>query len=248
MRPIPTQASQLKQVPMLEVRNLHARYGDSQALFGIDLDVPARGGVALLGRNGAGKSTLMKSLLDAGPQTTGSIRLGGEPLDGLSTERRAKRGLALVPEDRRVFTTLTVRQNLELAWHAADRRRRMSVGEVCALFPLLEGLLDRMGYQLSGGQQQLVAVARGLMAAPALLLLDEPSEGLAPKVAHDLAREVRSAREKLGLTVLVAEQSITYARQCTEHVVLLDSGNQVFAGDWAAFDARPTLKARYLAV
>ena len=234
---------------MLEVRDLHAQYGDSRALFGIDLTVPARGGVALLGRNGAGKSTLMKSLLDAGPQSHGEVRLNGQSLAGLSTEARARRGLTLVPEDRRIFTTLTVRQNLELAWHAAGKDRpRMQVDEAVALFPMLGGLLDRLGYQLSGGQQQLVAVARGLMASPLLLMLDEPAEGLAPKVAHDLAREVRAAREKLGLTVLVAEQSIAYARQCTEYVYLLDSGALVFAGDWAAFDASPELKTRYLAV
>jgi ABC-type branched-subunit amino acid transport system ATPase component len=234
---------------MLEVRQLHARYGDSQALFGIDIDVPARGGVALLGRNGAGKSTLMKSLLDAGPQTTGEMRLDGRSLAGLTTEARARLGLALVPEDRRIFTTLTVRQNLELAWHAVGKSRpTMSVEHVCALFPMLADLLDRLGYQLSGGQQQLVAVARGLMASPTLLLLDEPAEGLAPKVAQDLARQVRGAREKLGLTVLVAEQSIAYARQCTEYVYLLDSGTLVFQGDWQAFDAQPGLKTRYLAV
>lgn len=234
---------------MLEVRQLHARYGDSRALFGIDIDVPAQGGVALLGRNGAGKSTLMKSLLDAGPQTTGDIRLEGRSLAGLSTEARARLGLALVPEDRRIFTTLTVRQNLELAWHAVGKTRpTMSIEHVCALFPMLTDLLDRLGYQLSGGQQQLVAVARGLMASPTLLLLDEPAEGLAPKVAQDLAHQVRGAREKLGLTVLVAEQSIAYARQCTEYVYLLDSGTLVFQGDWQAFDAQPELKTRYLAV
>ena len=234
---------------MLEVRALHARYGDSQALFGIDIDVPAGGGVALLGRNGAGKSTLMKSLLNAGPTATGEIRVDGRSLEGLSTEARARLGLALVPEDRRIFTTLSVRQNLELAWHAAGKARQtMSVEQICTLFPMLTGLLERLGYQLSGGQQQLVAVARGLMASPVLLLLDEPAEGLAPKVAQDLAREVRAARDKLGLSVLVAEQNIAYARQCTEYVYLLDSGTLVFAGDWAAFDARPELKTRYLAV
>ncbi|MFM9428328.1 ABC-type branched-subunit amino acid transport system ATPase component [Variovorax sp. GrIS 2.14] len=234
---------------MLEVRNLHARYGDSQALFDVDLDVAAQGGVALLGRNGAGKSTLLKSLLDAGPQTTGDMRLDGKSLTGLTTEARARLGLALVPEDRRIFTTLTVRQNLELAWHAVVKgQTAMTVDHVCSLFPLLKDLLDRLGYQLSGGQQQLVAVARGLMASPTLLLLDEPAEGLAPKVAQDLARQVRAARDKLRLTVLVAEQNTAYARQCTEYVYLLDSGVLVFHGDWAAFDAQPELKTRYLAV
>jgi ABC-type branched-subunit amino acid transport system ATPase component len=233
---------------MLEVRKLEARYGDSRALFGVDLSVAAGAGVALLGRNGAGKSTLMKALLDAGPTCSGEITLGGKSLAGVSTRARARMGLTLVPEDRRIFTSLTVRQNLELAHHALEGRPVISIEQIGRLFPVLPGLLDRMGYQLSGGQQQLVAVARGMMASPTLLLLDEPAEGLAPKLAMDLANEVRRAREELGLTVLVAEQSIAYARRCTEYVYLLDSGSLVFQGDWAAFDAQPELKARYLAV
>lgn len=234
---------------MLEVKNLHARYGDSRVLFGLDLKVPHGAGVALLGRNGAGKSTLMKSLVDAGPTATGEILLQGRPLTGLPTEKRARLGLTLVPEDRRIFTNLTVRQNLELAHHAlAGERKPLPVEEVGRLFPLLPPLLDRLGYQLSGGQQQLVAVVRGLMASPTLLLLDEPAEGLAPKLAMDLAQEVRRARDKLGLSVLVAEQNVPYARRCTEYVYLMDSGRIVFQGEWAAFDAQPELKTRYLAV
>jgi branched-chain amino acid transport system ATP-binding protein len=234
---------------MLEVRNLDARYGDSQALFGLHLKVPRGAGVALLGRNGAGKSTLLKAVLDAGPACTGEILLEGRALAGLPTEARARLGLTLVPEDRRIFTNLTVRQNLELAHHAlAAGRRPISVDEMGRLFPVLPDLLDRLGYQLSGGQQQLVAVARGLMASPTLLLLDEPAEGLAPKLAMDLAHEVRRAREQLGLTVLLAEQNIAYARACTEYVYLLDSGSLVFQGDWSEFDAHPELKTRYLAV
>lgn len=234
---------------MLEVKNLHASYGDSRVLFGLDLKVPRGAGVALLGRNGAGKSTLMKSLVDAGPLATGEILLQGRPLAGLSTEKRARLGLTLVPEDRRIFTNLTVRQNLELAHHAlAGERKPLPIDEVARLFPLLPPLLDRLGYQLSGGQQQLVAVVRGLMASPTLLLLDEPAEGLAPKLAMDLAQEVRRARDKLGLSVLVAEQNVAYARQCTEYVYLMDSGRIVFQGDWAAFESQPDLKTRYLAV
>ena len=234
---------------MLEVRDLHARYGDSHALFGVNLRVREGGGVALLGRNGAGKSTLMKAVLDAGPLCKGQITLRGRDLQGLATEARARLGLALVPEDRRIFVNLTVRQNLELAQHGqASDRPATSVEAMGRLFPLLPPLLGRLGYQLSGGQQQLVAVVRGLMASPSVLLLDEPAEGLAPKLAMDLADEVRRARQELGLTVLLAEQNIAYARRCTEYVYLLDSGNLVFEGDWAAFDAQPDLKTRYLAV
>jgi ABC-type branched-subunit amino acid transport system ATPase component len=234
---------------MLEIRQLSARYGDSKALFDISMRVAERAGVALLGRNGAGKSTLLKALLDAGPQSSGELLLQGRSLVGLPTEQRARLGLTLVPEDRRIFSNLTVRQNLELAVPArATGRAALSVEHICSLFPLLPDLLDRLGYQLSGGQQQLVAVARGLMASPLMLLLDEPAEGLAPKVAQDLALQVRRARADLGLTVLVAEQSISFARQCTEYVYLLDCGLLVFEGDWASFDAQPALKSRYLAV
>src|SRR5690349_20499685 len=122
-------------------------------------------------------------------------------------------------------------------------REAPSIDAMGRLFPQLPPLLGRLVYQLSGGQQQLVSVVRGLMAAPALLLLDEPSEGLAPKLAMDLADEVRRAREKLGVTVLLAEQNVAYARRCTEYVYLLDSGNLVFHGDWAAFDADPALRS-----
>jgi branched-chain amino acid transport system ATP-binding protein len=191
----------------------------------------------------------MKALLDAGPTCRGRVQLDGRDLQGLSTEARARLGLALVPEDRRIFTNLTVRQNLELAQHAiANGRTAPGVDAMGRLFAQLPPLLGRLGYQLSGGQQQLVAVVRGLMAAPSLLLLDEPSEGLAPKLAMELAGEVRRAREQLGVTVLVAEQNVAYARRCTEYVYLLDSGNLVFHGGWDAFDAQPELRTRYLAL
>ena len=203
----------------------------------------------MLGRNGAGKSTLLKSISNSGPRVEGQVKFEGETLGKRAWFRRAKGGLAFVPEDRRIFTNLTVRQNLELALHAAGTRTpRMTVEMVGDLFPLLKDLQERLGYQLSGGQQQLVAVARGLMASPKVLLLDEPAEGLAPKVAHDLALQVGRARERLQLTLLLAEQSVAYARQCAEYVYLLDSGNLVFEGDWAQFDAQPALKTQYLAV
>ena len=234
---------------MLEIEHLHARYGDSQVLFDLSMKVAAKSGVALLGRNGAGKSTFMKALLDAGPQSTGEIKLAGQSLNGMSTEKRARLGLTLVPEDRRIFSNLTVKQNLELALHAITSDRPvMTVDQVCELFPMLGGLLERLGYQLSVGQQQMLAVARGLMASPTILLLDEPAEGLAPKIAQDLALQVKKARENLGLTVVVAEQSISFARKCTEYIYLLDSGVVVFQGGWDSFDSQPDLKSRYLSV
>jgi len=234
--------------PLLDIAGLNAFYGDSHVLFDIDLSVHERQGVALLGRNGAGKSTLMKSVLDAGPSSTGTLRFAGRPLDGIPTERRARLGLMLVPEDRRIFPHLTVAQNLELAAHAAERGRSMSVADVCERFPMLATLTGRLGFQLSGGQQQMLAVARGLVPRPRLLLLDEPAEGLAPVIVQQLAEEVRAAREREQVTLLLAEQNLAFARRCTDYVYLLDSGRIVFHGAWEAFDAQPELKTRYLAV
>jgi len=235
--------------PLLRLTRLNAYYGDSHVLFDVDLDVPEGQGVALLGRNGAGKSTLMKAALDAGPRSSGEVLFAGQSLAGLPTEKRARLGLMLVPEDRRIFPHLTVAQNLELAAHAAnDPAMVMSVKEVGQHFPLLEPLMGRLGYQLSGGQQQLLAVARGLVPRPRLLLLDEPAEGLAPVLVQALAEEVRAARARERVTLLLAEQNLAFARQCTDYVYLIDSGRIVFHGAWAALDAQPDLKNRYLAL
>lgn len=234
---------------LLQVDSLNAFYGDSHVLFDVSLQVANRQGVALLGRNGVGKSTLLKSVLDAGPRARGRIEFEGRSLDGLNTEKRARLGLMLVPEDRRIFPHLTVAQNLELAGHAAPPGvKPMTVAQICERFPMIAPLTERQGYQLSGGQQQLVAVARGIVAHPKLLLLDEPAEGLAPLIVQELAEEVRRIREREGAALLLAEQNVSFARHCTDHVYLLDTGRVVFSGSWAEFDAQPDLKTRYLAV
>lgn len=234
---------------LLKVEGLDAWYADSHVLFGVGLEVRQGQGVALLGRNGAGKSTLLKSVMDAGPRASGRLELAGQPLAALSTEKRARLGLMLVPEDRRIFPHLTVAQNLELAGHAAPRGvSPLTVAEICDRFPMIATLTDRQGYQLSGGQQQLVAVARGIVPRPRVMLLDEPAEGLAPLIVQELAEEVRRIREREGAALLLAEQNVSFARHCTDFVYLLDTGRVVFSGSWAEFDAQPELKTRYLAV
>jgi branched-chain amino acid transport system ATP-binding protein len=234
---------------LLKVEGLDAWYADSHVLFGVGLEVRQGQGVALLGRNGAGKSTLLKSVMDAGPRASGRLELAGQPLGALSTEKRARLGLMLVPEDRRIFPHLTVAQNLELAGHAAPRGvSPLTVAEICDRFPMIATLTDRQGYQLSGGQQQLVAVARGIVPRPRVMLLDEPAEGLAPLIVQELAEEVRRIREREGAALLLAEQNVSFARHCTDFVYLLDTGRVVFSGSWAEFDAQPELKTRYLAV
>ena len=235
--------------PLLSVTGLDAFYGGSHVIQNAGLVVGEGESVALLGRNGAGKSTLMKSILDAGPRVSGTIAFEGVDLSGMPTESRARLGLMLVPEDRRIYARITVAENIELGRFAAGKDATpMSLDEIWALFPLLEPLKDREGYQLSGGQQQLVAVARGVFGRPKLLLLDEPVEGLAPVVVEQMAEHIGMLRRRGGLSLLIAEQNLAFARKCTDRVFLIDSGRIVFDGSWEAFDADPTLKERYLAV
>ena len=235
--------------PLLSAVGLDAYYEGSHVIQSAHLNVQARESVALLGRNGAGKSTLMKSLLDAGPRITGSIRFDGQDLTGMPTERRSRLGLMLVPEDRRIYPKITVAENIELGRFAVPNgSSHLSLSEIWQLFPLLEPLQERAGFQLSGGQQQLVAVARGVYGHPKLLLLDEPVEGLAPVVVEEMAIHIQKLRERGNLALLIAEQNLSFARSCTERVFLIDSGRIVFDGSWAAFDADPSLKEKYLAV
>lgn len=234
---------------MLEVGPLDAFYGDSHILHGVELRVGEGEGVALLGRNGAGKSTLLKALLGAGPRTRGPIVFEKAVIDAMPTHRRARLGLSLVPEDRRIYGHISVAENLRLAAHAcAPGVKPRSVGEVAELFPMLKQFLDRGGARLSGGQQQMVAVGRGLVPRPKLLLLDEPAEGLAPLIVEEMAQEIARVRRAEKLALLVTEQNVDFARACTDRLYLIDSGVIVFAGDWAAFDAKPELESRYLAL
>lgn len=233
---------------MLEVDNLHAYYGDSHILHGVSLrSYP--GGVALLGRNGAGKSTLLKSIMGAGPRTTGAIRFGDQSIARLPVHRRVQLGLALVPEDRRIFPHLTVAGNLSIARDSSPSPDRAhDLDWAYRAFPMLEPLKNRPGAHLSGGQQQLLAVARALIGRPHFMLLDEPTEGLAPVIVEDLAQRVSTVVQEQGAGLLLAEQNIWFARQCTSHVYLIDSGAIVFDGDWQEFDHRPEIRERYLGV
>lgn len=234
---------------MLEVRALDAFYDDSHILRQISLDVPEHARVAVVGRNGAGKSTLLKSLLNAGPRVAGKIVWEGRNLDGVSTFNRARLGMALVPEDRRVFPHLSVLENIRIAGEASKKRLSAAAAEtILSQVEMLTPLRDRLGSQLSGGQQQMLAIARGLAARPRLLLLDEPTEGLAPIIVQQLARTVLDACIANGMGLLLCEQNLWFARQCTDTVHVIDSGQVVFSGDWVAFDAAGDVKTRYLAV
>ncbi|MBB3266516.1 branched-chain amino acid transport system ATP-binding protein [Azospirillum sp. OGB3] len=215
--------------PLLQVEGLTAGYGGAMAVDRLSLSVAAGEAVALLGANGAGKSTLLKAILGLVPATAGRVRLAGEAIDALAPERRVRRGLGYVPEGRRVFPGMSVRDNLEVASWLDRAGRARDLERVFALFPALEGKAEERAWRLSGGQQQMLAVGRALMGRPRVLLLDEPSLGLSPKLAGEVFAAVR-AIAAAGTAVLVAEQSAARALSATGRVVLLRLGRAVHDG------------------
>lgn len=233
----------------LTLEQVDAWYGTAQALFGVSIDVPEGAIVALLGRNGAGKSTTLRSVMRLGARTRGAIRYAGQDLTRLDTTAIARLGVGYVPEDRRIFQAMTVRENLQLGRGIAGPTRPvLELDAVLAAFPPLQPLLNRRGGVLSGGEQQLLAVARALVGNPRLMLLDEPSEGLAPIVLRGLRDAVRMVHERFGVTVLLAEQNATFALAVARTVVLIDSGRVVHCGPASELRAREDLMDRYLGV
>lgn len=234
---------------MLKVERLNAYYGQSHILHDVSLAVPSAGRTTVLGRNGAGKSTLLKAITNAGPRPEGLVQFDGKPLGQRAWFRRAKDGVALVPEDRRIFTHITVEENIELGrFGASSDRPVIAPAQIYEWFPMLGPLKARLGGQLSGGQQQMLAVARAVASRPRLLLLDEPTEGLAPVIVEDLAKIVKQICIELKITLLLVEQNIWFSRQTTDHVYVLDTGSVAFSGCWAAFDADESIRNRHLAI
>jgi branched-chain amino acid transport system ATP-binding protein len=213
---------------MLEVRHVDAGYGDFQALFDVSLDVAGGETVAVIGANGAGKSTLLKAIAGALPLRRGEIRFDGEAIDGVAAHERVRRGIALVPEGRRIFPSLSVTENLRLGGYS----RRPGVWDfdrVVATFPLLAPLLDRPAGRLSGGEQQTLAIGRGLMSNPRLLLLDEVSLGLAPVIVRQLYAALPEIRAT-GTTLLIVEQDVNQALAAADHVSCLLEGRVSLSG------------------
>ena len=231
--------------PLLSVENLVVRYGAVTALHGVGLHVGAGEAVALLGANGAGKSTLMKALIGLMPAAAGRILLDGRPIQALPADRRARLGIGYCPEGRRVFPGLTVRENLLVAcWgNAALRRQRLE--SAYALFPALAEFRGSLAWQLSGGQQQMLAIARSLMDAPRLLLLDEPSLGLSPRLTDEVLDRIPAILAG-GTAVLLAEQNATKALAVAGRGILFARGRVAAAGTAAELAASRDLHAAFL--
>jgi ABC-type branched-subunit amino acid transport system ATPase component len=234
---------------MIAAERINAYYGPSHILFDVSFAMGAQDRVAVVGRNGAGKSTLLKSLMNAGPRVDGAVSWNGASLGSMPAYRRARLGLQLVPEDRRIFHHLTLRENIRIAEHAREAGvERIPPDEVIDQFPMLQPLRERMGYQLSGGQQQVLAIARAFAARPKLMLLDEPTEGVAPAIVEGMVETIRKVCNGNGTGLLLCEQNLWFARQVTDRVVVMDIGRIVFDGSWAEFSSRPDVKKKHLAL
>ena len=230
---------------ILTIDDIDTYYGNSHVLHGISLDIDEGEVVTLLGRNGAGKTTTMRSIVGASPPRSGSVTFRGEEIAGKSPDEINRLGISLVPEDRRVFPTLTVQENLRLAHNLASDPR--PVEEMYELFPTLDSLRKNDGQNLSGGEQQMVSVARALVQSPDVLLLDEPPEGLAPVIVDDLREIVQTVVDQ-KVTVLLTEQNVDFAFDLAERGYIMDTGQIVFDGTVEEIRDRDDLLETYLSV
>lgn len=221
----------MPKIPLLKVRGLHAHYGQAHILHGIDLDIGEGEILVLVGRNGAGKSTTIKTLIGLVPPTSGEITFHTTQIGGLQPYEIARLGLGYVPEERRIFTDLTVMQNLEVGERPPrDGRPAWTPDRLFALFPNLGEMRGRLGGRMSGGEQQMLAIARTLMGNPRLVLLDEPSEGLAPVIVEQMAHAILALKRE-GVTVLLAEQNLHFATRVGDRAAVIETGKIVWTGD-----------------
>ncbi|GMO23541.1 ABC transporter ATP-binding protein [Bradyrhizobium sp. TM233] len=233
---------------VIEVADLDVYYGTSQILFGVGLSVRQGETMALLGRNGAGKSTTMKAIMGLAPPRRGKVSLRGALISGRKPYHIARAGLGFVPEDRQIFPEHTVEDNLVIGKkRGPEGQDEWPIKRIYEVFPLLEPLRHRIAGRLSGGEQQMLAIARTLMGNPALLLLDEPSEGLAPIIVQRIGELLRQLRS-IGSTVLIAEQNMHFCLGLASHATVIDKGQIVYAAGIEELKANDAIRRRYLAL
>ncbi|MEQ8341041.1 urea ABC transporter ATP-binding subunit UrtE [Marinovum algicola] len=219
---------------MLNIKELRSSYGESEVLHGLDLDVAPGEIVAIMGRNGMGKTTLMKSLMGLVPPRHGSVSIDGTDVTAQKPHQRVASGIAYVPQGRMIFSSMTVQENVETGLTVTDER---SVPEdIYELFPVLLEMKNRRGGNLSGGQQQQLAIARALASKPKVLLLDEPTEGIQPSIIREMARTLRRIRDEKGLSIVVSEQVLSFALDVADRVVVIENGQFVHDSPRAGVD------------
>ena len=234
---------------MLEIKDLHAWYGASHTLHGVSISVAEGEVVALVGRNGAGKTTTIRSIMGLMPKTTGRMNFAGTDLVSLRAHQRFKLGLAYVPEERRIVSGLTVRENLQLGLVASQAgiNERVAIDEIAESFPRLKERLDQEAVTMSGGEQQMLAIARAMIAKPKMILLDEPSEGIMPVLVEEMGVLFRRLRDH-GVTLLLVEQNVEWALRLADRAIIIDQGEVVYESSAAALLADTAIQERYCAV
>jgi len=231
---------------MLRVEQLNQFFGESHTLWDIDLEAARGKCTCLMGRNGVGKTTLLQCIMGLLPVRSGKILLNGREITGLPAERRAGLGIGYVPQGRQIFPLLTVRENLEIGLTTGRTKQKNIPDLVYELFPVLDEMLTRRGGDLSGGQQQQLAIGRALVLDPDLLILDEPTEGIQPNIVHEIGEIINRLKTKLDITILLVEQKLPFARMVANSFVILDRGRSVATGKIDRLDEQ--LIKQYLTV
>ncbi len=231
---------------MLTIKNINQYYGQSHILWDLSLTVKEGTCGCLIGRNGVGKTTLLKCITGLLPVRDGAIQLNGYDINKLSTENRARGGIGFVPQGREIFPLLTVEENLKISLGVRKDKSRFIPGLIYELFPVLKEMKHRRGGDLSGGQQQQLAIGRALVLDPKLLILDEPTEGIQPNVVRDIGEVIRKLNRELGLTVLLVEQKLPFARRVADDFFIMEKGSVVATGPIA--NLNDDLVQRYLSV
>ena len=228
---------------MFEVNAINLHYGAAQALRGISLNAEVGKVTCVLGRNGVGKSSLLRAIVGQKPVSGGSVLLGGVDITRLSPVERARRGIAFVPQGREIFPLLTVAENLETGFAPLKRSERNVPDDIFSLFPVLQTMLGRRGGDLSGGQQQQLAIGRALVMRPKLLLLDEPTEGIQPSIIKDIGRAISYLRDLGGMAIVLVEQYLDFAKELGDKLVVMDRGAIVYSCDKADLDDQALKRA-----
>jgi urea transport system ATP-binding protein len=221
---------------MLTVDNINLHYGAAQALRGVSITAPMGKITCVLGRNGVGKTSLLRAITGQHGPSAGTITFNDTPLNGMAPYSRAKHGIGFVPQGREIFPLLTVKENLESGYAPVARKDRFIPEDIFNLFPILRSMLGRRGGDLSGGQQQQLAIGRALVTRPKILVLDEPTEGIQPSIIKDIGRAIQYLRDSTGMAILLVEQYLDFCRELADHVYIMDRGEIVHEGPAETLD------------